>query len=594
MFSRRSENSRSRRRRPHVNDVIGRRRTLAIENLETRRMLATHSFSAGTLTITGDGTDETITVSRSAAGFLKLNGANINVSGNALTVAQTTTIVVDGRGGNDTIKVTDANGVMPKATLRGSSGNDTLTSTATAGDKVDGGTGDDTLNSGAGIDEMFGKEGNDTLIWTANQGSDRIEGGDDLDTFQVRGSNSAEIYAISANADRVTVTRNIGNFTLDINNVETLSLATLGGADSVTTNDLMGTDLTTVHLDLGVNNAGDAAADVVIINGTAAADVVQINAVATTVQVVGLAAQINIAHSESANDRVIANGLAGTDTLNGSVGLAALIQLTLDGGLNNDALNGGNGADTLIGGDGSDTIDGNGGNDTAFMGGGNDTFVWDPGDGSDIVEGQDGVDTLLFNGAAGAEIFSASSNGGRLLFTRNVGNIIMDCDDTEILTVNALGGVDTPTVNDLAATDVTNVNINLGVSGAGDGAVDAVTVNGTVAVDVMSISGSGGSVTVTSATFVVAITSAEPANDTLTINTSAGDDLVSASQLANSSIRLTLNGGANNDILVGSSGNDTINGEDGDDHLVGGAGTDVANGGAGTDTNGGGNETFNQ
>jgi hypothetical protein len=43
------------------------------------------------------------------------------------------------------------------------------------------------------------------------------------------------------------------------------------------------------------------------------------------------------------------------------------------------------------------------------------TFVWDPGDGSDIVEGQSGTDTLLFNGAAGAEIFAASSNGGRLL-----------------------------------------------------------------------------------------------------------------------------------------------------------------------------------
>ncbi len=93
------------------------------------------------------------------------------------------------------------------------------------------------------------------------------------------------------------------------------------------------------------------------------------------------------------------------------------------------------------------------------MGAGNDTFVWDPGDGSDIVEGQDGTDTLLFNGSAGAEIFAASSNGGRLLFTRNVGNIVMDTDDVEVLTLNALGGTDTVTINDLAATDVTNVNI---------------------------------------------------------------------------------------------------------------------------------------
>ncbi len=85
--------------------------------------------------------------------------------------------------------------------------------------------------------------------------------------------------------------------------------------------------------------------------------------------------------------------------------------------------------------------------------------MWDPGDGSDIVEGQDGVDTLLFNGSVGAEIFAASANGGRLLFTRNVGNIVMDTDDVEVLTLNALGGSDTITRNDLDPTDVTNVNV---------------------------------------------------------------------------------------------------------------------------------------
>ena len=40
----------------------------------------------------------------------------------------------------------------------------------------------------------------------------------------------------------------------------------------------------------------------------------------------------------------------------------------------------------------------------------------------------------------GSEIFAASANGGRLLFTRNVGNIVMDCDDIETLKLNALGG----------------------------------------------------------------------------------------------------------------------------------------------------------
>ena len=149
------------------------------------------------------------------------------------------------------------------------------------------------------------------------------------------------------------------------------------------------------------------------------------------------------------------NGLGGDDTLSGGA-VAGLILLTLDGGAGNDTLNGGNGADILIGGAANDTVDGNQGADTALLGAGNDTFVWDPGDGSDVVEGQADQDTLRFNGSAGAEVFAASANGGRLLFTRNLGNIVMDIDDVETLALNALGGADSVTVNDLAGTDVTS------------------------------------------------------------------------------------------------------------------------------------------
>src|SRR5262245_18453407 len=534
---------------------------LDFEVLESRRVLASSSFSGGVLTVLGTGGNETINVSRTTSGIIKVNGANVNVHGAALKVSQTKSIVVDGRAGNDTITINDANGRMPKATLKGSAGNDTLVGSAAA-DKLLGGFGNDTLLGRGGNDQVFGESGLDSLVWNAGDGSDLLEGGADADTLQILGSAAADILSLSANVDRVLLSHNLSSF-LNINDVETLGLGVAGGNDTVTVNDLTGTDLTTVNVDLGVNGLGDAGVDSVIVNATSAADVEQAAAVNGTVQVTGLAAQVNITQSEAANDTLTINGLGGTDTLSGSVGLAALVKLTLDGGDGSDTLNGGNGADTLIGGNGNDTIDGNGGNDTAFMGSGNDTFVWDPGDGSDVVEGQDGFDTLLFNGAPGAEIFAASSNGGRLLFTRNVGNIVMDTDDIENLTLNALGGIDTVTINDLAPTDVTNVNFNLGVNGAGDTAADAVTVKGTVGVDVMSISGSGGSVTLTSVTTTIAFVNAEPANDTLTVNTSGGDDLVSASALANSSVRLTINGGADDDILVGSDGNDTINGDAG-------------------------------
>ena len=103
--------------------------------------------------------------------------------------------------------------------------------------------------------------------------------------------------------------------------------------------------------------------------------------------------------------------------------------------------------------------------------------LWNPGDGSDTVEGQAGVDTLLFNGANIAEKIDISANGGRLRFTRDVGNITMDLNDVERINFNALGGADNIVINDLSGTDVTEVNIDLRARPAvGDGAADQVIV----------------------------------------------------------------------------------------------------------------------
>src|SRR5205085_7309806 len=117
------------------------------------------------------------------------------------------------------------------------------------------------------------------------------------------------------------------------------------------------------------------------------------------------------------------------------------------------------------------------GNDVALMGAGDDTFVWNPGDGSDTVEGQAGTDTMQFNGANVAERIDLSANGSRLRFTRDVANIVMDVNGTERVNFAALGGADTITVNDLSATDVTQVNLDLASpagGNTGDGQADTV------------------------------------------------------------------------------------------------------------------------
>ena len=144
-------------------------------------------------------------------------------------------------------------------------------------------------------------------------------------------------------------------------------------------------------------------------------------------------------------------------------------------------------------------MNGGRGNDVAFLGDGADTFVWNPGDGSDTVEGENGSDTLLFNGANINEKVTLSANGTRLRFFRDVANITMDVDGVEKVAFNALGGVDTVTVDDLSGTAVTGVAIDLAnppASGTGDGAADDVIVNGTAGDDNINVTNDDGAVKV--------------------------------------------------------------------------------------------------
>ena len=87
-------------------------------------------------------------------------------------------------------------------------------------------------------------------------------------------------------------------------------------------------------------------------------------------------------------ENLVLNMNGGDDTFSATGNLAALIDITVDGGTGNDTILGSNGVDILLGGDGNDFIDGQQGNDVAFLGAGDDVFQWDPGDGSDTVEGR--------------------------------------------------------------------------------------------------------------------------------------------------------------------------------------------------------------
>ena len=87
----------------------------------------TASFSNGVLSVFGDAANNSIVISRDAAGRILVNGGAVGVGGGTPTVANTSLIQVFGQGGNDTISLNEASGALPAANLFGGAGNDTLT-----------------------------------------------------------------------------------------------------------------------------------------------------------------------------------------------------------------------------------------------------------------------------------------------------------------------------------------------------------------------------------------------------------------------------------------------------------------------------------
>jgi Ca2+-binding RTX toxin-like protein len=506
---------------------------------------------------------------------------HISVSGGPagipIDVVNSEALAVESLAGNDRLNAGLGLAALTQLTLDGGAGSDA----------INGGDGNDTLRGGSENDAIDGNRGadigllgtgDDSFTWDPGDGSDKVEGEAGTDTLVFNGAAAVENFDLSANGNRLELFRNVANITMDVDDTERVDLRALGGIDNTVVNDLSATDVKNVVLDL----ATDGAVDTTTINGTAGNDKIAIAPNAGAVDVTGLAAAVKIEHSESANDLLNVNGLVGNDTINGSVGLAALIKFGIDGGAGNDTINGGDGAEVLVGGDGDDVIDGNGGADTGLLGAGNDTFIWDPGDGSDVVEGQDdaddGADTLLFNGAGAAESFDVSANGGRVRFFRDVGNITMDLNDIEFIDVQALGGNDNAVVNDTSGTDLKRVAFDLEAAiggGAGDGAADSVTVNGTNDPDDIQITANGNAVNVNGTPPTVQIDHSEAANDTLTVNGLGGADTITAGPGLAALIQLVINGGTEADVLTGGDGNDRIAGEQQNDAMFGGDGNDT-------------------
>src|SRR5262249_37819599 len=154
--------------------------------------------------------------------------------------------------------------------------------------------------------------GDDTFVWDPGDGSDVVDGGEGRDTLVFNGSSANELMSVSANGPRVTLTRDVGNVTMDLGTIEAIDLSASGGADTVTVNDLTGTDVSEVNLDLSNpagSGTGDGQADTVILNSTSGDDTMTVSGDTSGVSVTGLSAHVAITGAEAANDRLTINTL---------------------------------------------------------------------------------------------------------------------------------------------------------------------------------------------------------------------------------------------------------------------------------------------
>jgi Ca2+-binding RTX toxin-like protein len=255
-----------------------------------------------------------------------LRGGDDRFTGGGIPMSQTSRI--DGGGGDDVIFGTAGDDV-----INGRGGNDAIVG-GSGNDVAFGGGGSDFVAGGIGHDTSFLGGGNDTFLWNPGEGSDDTNGGGGRDTLLFNGANVAETMSLSAVGHTAVFLRNPGNVVMNNDAVEVLDLHALGGADQITVNDVIGTDMREADIDLSAaadGGAGDTAADLVTVNGTDQRDLVDVAAQGTQVDVAGLQPETLITGSATADgDHLQVNTLDGNDRVTVDPNALVLIGVTAD------------------------------------------------------------------------------------------------------------------------------------------------------------------------------------------------------------------------------------------------------------------------
>jgi Ca2+-binding RTX toxin-like protein len=317
--------------------------------------VVTSSFSTGVLTVTSDDQGDEIVVRCSGGGFVRVNGARPDTGLVACT--DVTSIVVEGAGGADDIRLQQVNDVIFTALVSAS---------------IDGGEGNDVVRASEVADSITAGDGDDEVLATPADG-DSVDGGAGRDVLS---TDIASDVAISDDAFT------FGTDEIAVTSVEDLEVASSDAPETIDARTYSGT------LELRTHDGDD-----VVFGGNTR------NHISTGPgddEITGGEGRDVISSGEG-NDEVSAG--SGWNDIRADKGDDIVV-----GGPDRDFIRGGPGGDTISGLEGNDNFEDGDGSDRIIAGAGNDSFsLHDSGRGNEFVGGP-GRDAIRAQWVSGATL----------------------------------------------------------------------------------------------------------------------------------------------------------------------------------------------
>jgi Ca2+-binding RTX toxin-like protein len=261
------------------------------------------------------------------------NGAEattFSAPGSRLDTFAVESLVVLGLAGQDSISAVGNLAALTTLTLDGGEDGDVIRG-GNGADLLLGGGGDDSVDGNQGVDQALLGSGSDRFQWDPGDGNDTVDGQSGADAIDFFTSNIGEILNVAPNGTELRILRNVGNVTMGADNVEALVTRVFGGADTIVVDDLRGTDVDTVDIDLDSSlGGGDGQPDSIVLNGSSRQEIVAVGRSGDQVLVQGFSALTRVTGSEPALDALQVNTLGGNDDVTVAPGVSDLIATAID------------------------------------------------------------------------------------------------------------------------------------------------------------------------------------------------------------------------------------------------------------------------